>query len=327
MDVYVELVLRAGDPSLDALGADGEGPVAHLGEGGGGRCGASAAAVQLLLGDADTDGQRGGGLRPFYRGRRPLRLLCRLWVRRLCPARQRRSHQRRQRRRGGRAGQALCGRCAGGGSCGGVAGRRGHPRHLGEGRLGVDLGLADAARLLVRGRRLVERGWRGARRRAGEPPLRGGRGRLYGRAHHHGRVCGRALDGCLWGRVRDARVWGGARRERRVALWLRRASSRPARRLAGGAAGCRRARGRPRGGVRRRGELWRRRRGRRRRRRLRRGLLAGGGAGRGGSASALAAAASRGRGPFRSLVRRGLWRRRLGLGRRVWRQRGGGRRV
>ena len=30
VDVYVELVLWAGDPTLDALGADGEGPAAHL---------------------------------------------------------------------------------------------------------------------------------------------------------------------------------------------------------------------------------------------------------------------------------------------------------
>ena len=33
VDVYIELVLRAGDPALDALGADGEGPAAHLWEG------------------------------------------------------------------------------------------------------------------------------------------------------------------------------------------------------------------------------------------------------------------------------------------------------
>ena len=33
VDVYIELVLRAGDPALDALGADGEGPAARLWEG------------------------------------------------------------------------------------------------------------------------------------------------------------------------------------------------------------------------------------------------------------------------------------------------------
>ena len=49
VDVYIELVLRAGDPALDALGADGEGPVAHLGEGGGGRCGAGGRRAEMRV--------------------------------------------------------------------------------------------------------------------------------------------------------------------------------------------------------------------------------------------------------------------------------------